>query len=45
MDKSRIVLRNIVVAFTLGVAAIATWAITDPHAPSIESVDGAQRAN
>ena len=45
MDKSRIVLRNIVVAFTLGIAAVATWAITDPHAPSIESIDGMTRGN
>jgi hypothetical protein len=45
MDKSRIVFRNIVVAFTLGIAAVATWAITDPHPPAIESIDGMPHGN
>jgi hypothetical protein len=37
-SSSRIIVKNIVVAATLGVAAIAAWAVTQSNAPVIEAV-------
>lgn len=34
---TRMIVKNIVVAATLGLAAIATWAITDSHAPALDA--------
>jgi hypothetical protein len=34
---SRIVIKNLVVAATLGLAALATWAVTESQAPAIEA--------
>ena len=34
---SRTFVKNLVVAATLGLAAIATWAVTDTRAPMIEA--------
>jgi len=34
---SRTLVKNMVVAATLGLAAIATWAVTDTRAPAIEA--------
>jgi hypothetical protein len=36
-NASRIVIKNLVVAATLGLAALATWAVTDSQAPAIGS--------
>jgi hypothetical protein len=36
--KSRAIVKNLVVAVTLGIAAIATWAVTQSSAPAIEAV-------
>lgn len=43
-SSSRTFVKNIIVAVTLGVAAIATWAVTQSSVPQIE-VAGAQAAN
>lgn len=34
---ARIVTKNVVVAITLFIAAIATWAVTDSKVPSLEA--------
>jgi hypothetical protein len=34
--NSRIAIKNLVVAFTLGLAGIATWAVTQSEAPAID---------
>jgi hypothetical protein len=40
----RTVFKNLVVAATLGLAALATWAVTDSHAPAIVATElGAQQ--
>jgi len=35
--NSRIAIKNLVVALTLGLAVIATWAVTKSDAPAIEA--------
>jgi len=37
MNASRIVIKNLVVAATLGLAALATWAVTESPAPGIDA--------
>ena len=34
--NSRTLFKNLVVAFTLGLAAVATWAVTQSEAPTVE---------
>ena len=41
---TRIIVKNLVVALTLGVAAVATWAVTQSSAPSIEAATSQVRA-
>ena len=41
---SRTLLKNFVVAAALGVAAVATWAITGSGAPIIEATSAVHRA-
>jgi hypothetical protein len=36
-QSSRAIVKNVVVAITLGVAAVATWAVTQSNAPTIEA--------
>jgi hypothetical protein len=36
-QATRIIVKNLVVALTLGVAAVATWAVTNSNAPTIEA--------
>lgn len=36
-STTRTLVKNVVVAMTLGVAAIATWAVTQSNAPLIEA--------
>ena len=40
---TRIIVKNLVVALTLGVAAIATWAVTKSNTPSIEAASSQVR--
>ena len=35
--SSRAIVKNVIVAITLGVAAIATWAVTQTNVPTIEA--------
>jgi len=37
MNASRIVIKNLVVAATLGLAALATWAVTESPTTGIEA--------
>jgi len=36
-QSSRTIVKNVIVAATLAVAALATWAVTDSHAPTIDA--------
>jgi hypothetical protein len=36
-QSSRTIVKNAVVALMLGVAAVATWAVTQSNAPTIEA--------
>jgi len=43
-QASRIIVKNLVVALTLGVAAVATWAVTQSSAPTIEAATSQARS-
>ena len=36
MTASRIIIKNLAVAATLGLAALATWAVTESQAPGVD---------
>ncbi len=37
MNRTRIIVKNLVIAATLGMAGFASWALTEYRAPTIEA--------
>lgn len=42
MDRTRTIIKNLVIAATLGLAGVASWALTDYRAPTIEAATALQ---